>query len=119
MQSNSCKDNRFTDKKEDVEMPNLDFLLKKADDYLSFQRYEKAEELYNKMLIFYPENSRAHWGKLLVELRCKNDEELMHCNVEVSQITNYKNAIRYANPEQKQRYEKIEHAISQRKPVKV
>lgn len=78
-------------------------LLNRAKSYLRKEDYSKADEYFNKVLDFAPENEDALLGKLLVEFNVKTVEELAENTVIFIFSDNYKNLIEVCDNKLKQK----------------
>ena len=59
--------------------------------------FAKADELLEQVLNLDPRNPNAYVGKLMVEMKAKQEYELANGSVELEQNSNYKKAIRFAD----------------------
>ena len=78
-------------------------LLGRAKSYLNNENYLKANEYFDKVLDFAPENEEALLGKLLVEFKMKSIEELVENTVIFIFSENYKLLIEKCSFEMKQK----------------
>ena len=76
-------------------------LLKRAFMFLEDGEWNSADEYCEKVLDIDPENAMAYVGKLLLELRISNQEELREQKLSFENSNNYKKAVRFADDELK------------------
>ncbi len=89
---------------EDYEYVNL---LSQAKLSLEAGDFQAAKEAYNKILDISPTESQAYWGLLLVEFRCRNEEELIDSAKRVRDNANYKSALAFATEREQQTYRQV------------
>ncbi|MCH5182769.1 MAG: TIR domain-containing protein [Oscillospiraceae bacterium] len=78
---------------------NSQALLKRAFLFLEDRNWKSADEYCEKVLDTNPENAQAYLGKLLAELRVSNREQLKRMSTPFDDRANYKNTLRFADPE--------------------
>lgn len=93
---------------------NKENLIKRAYMFLEDGEFETADSYFDKILDIDIEDSRAYIGKLLAECRIRSEEEIATLPQTVTDDKNFKKALRFANPEQKARYESLNNAIIKR-----
>ncbi len=74
-------------------------LLKRAFMFLEDGDWNSADEYCEKVLDINPENAEAYLGKLMVELRVKNQKDLINCKEIFDNSSNYQKTIRFGNDE--------------------
>lgn len=90
---------------------NKENLIKRAYMFLEDGEFETADSYFDKILDIDIEDARAYIGKLLAECRIRSEEEIATLPQTVTDDKNFKKAIRFATPEQKERYESLNNAI--------
>ena len=78
---------------------NSQALLKRAFLFLEDHNWKSADEYCEKVLDTNPENAQAYLGKLLAELRVSKQEQLKRMSTPFDDRANYKNTLRFADPE--------------------
>ena len=74
-------------------------LLKRAFMFLEDGNWEEADEYCEKVLDQDPENAQAYLGKLMAELRVRNQEQLAECEETFENNGNYQKALRFGSKE--------------------
>lgn len=72
-------------------------LIRRAYLSLEESNWSKADELLEQALNIEPENASIYVGKLCVELRVTNEEDLKNHASEVAESNNYKRALQFAD----------------------
>ncbi len=93
---------------------NKENLVKRAYMFLEDGEFETADSYFDKILDIDIEDSRAYIGKLLAECKLHSEEEIPTLPQTVTDDKNFKKALRFATPEQKERYEALNGAIVKR-----
>ena len=93
---------------------NKENLVKRAYMFLEDGEFETADQYFDKILDIDIEDSRAYIGKLLAECKLRSEDEIATLPQTVTDDKNFKKAIRFATPEQKERYEALNGAIVKR-----
>jgi TPR repeat protein len=86
----------------------LESLLKRGMLFLEDGEFSKADEYFERILDEDPEEDRAYWGKLLVKLQCKSNEELINHDQSLESYDEYKKALRFSDGEKMEEYLEIE-----------
>ena len=76
---------------------NVAPLLKRAFMFLEDEDWKSAEEYCEKVLDQDPENAQAYLGKLMAELRVRNQEDLKNCSQPFDNNLNYRKVMRYGD----------------------
>lgn len=85
----------------------VEYLLAEAHMYLAKRKFKKAKENYSKVCAANPRASKAYWGLLMCRLKAMDDYDLVKCRKKIGKTTEYKNAVNYAQGEERARYEKV------------
>lgn len=93
---------------------NKENLIKRAYMFLEDGEFETADTYFDKILDIDIEDSRAYIGKLLADCRLKSEDEIPTLPQTVTEDKNFIKALRFATPEQKERYEALNGAIVDR-----
>ena len=93
---------------------NVDALLDRALLCLEDRDYEKADEFCEQALNLDARNSRAYLVKLMIERKVQKEEDLAIQKEPLEKSTNYQRALRFANPEQKEKLENWNQTILER-----
>ncbi len=80
-------------------------LMKRATLFLEDRDFENANEYLDKVLDVDPEYAPAYVGKTQVAVEAPHEADLAECLVEYENSSDWKKAIRFANPAQKAVYE--------------
>lgn len=75
--------------------PNVAPLLRRAFMYLEDGEWQNADEYCEKVLDQEPENAEAYLGKLMAELKVRQQEDLRNCEKPFDGSSNYKKAVRF------------------------
>lgn len=78
---------------------NVQPLLKRAFMFLEDGDFKSADEYCEKVLDIDPENGQAYLGKLMAELKVKEQEKLKDCAEPFDDSNNYQKAVRYGSKE--------------------
>ncbi|MBR2944715.1 MAG: ribosomal protein L7/L12 [Clostridia bacterium] len=78
---------------------NTEALLKRVYLFLESEDWSSADEYAEKVLDNDPENGRAYLGKLLAQLKCTKESDLVYCTTVFENYAAYKNAIRFLDDE--------------------
>lgn len=92
-----------------------DALIRRAYLLLEEGDFAHADNCLEQALNLYPENAAAYIGKLMVEACAQKENELGKSSVSLDRYNNYKNALQFASPEQKERLEGYNRQIADRK----
>jgi len=79
-------------------------LYKRATMFLQDSDFARAREYFEKLLDLNPEDSRAHWGKVLVTLKCRDSNMLCRTNSVITGMNDYKNAVRFSSGQEQAEY---------------
>lgn len=81
-------------------------LYSRAMVFLGNREFYKAVDYFEKVLDIDPKYSRAYWGSLLASFQCVTNNELINCTSDDwTEDARLKNAIQFANQEEKKIYE--------------
>ena len=76
---------------------NVAPLLKRAFMFLEDGDFDRADEFCEQILNQDPENAQAYLGKLMAELRVKQQTDLANCEEPFDNNKNYQKAVRFAD----------------------
>jgi TPR repeat protein len=76
---------------------SIEPLLKRAFIFLRDGAFAKADEYFEKILDTDPENARAYVGKLMAQLRVKEEKNLADSDKPLTEYDNYRHAIEFAD----------------------
>lgn len=76
---------------------NVSGLLKRAYLFLEDGDFSSAKIYFDKVLDQTPEEAQAYWGQLLVDLQCRNNQEIAGRVVDLSRYNNYQKALRFGS----------------------
>ncbi|MDE7360527.1 MAG: TIR domain-containing protein [Oscillospiraceae bacterium] len=94
---------------------NVEPLLKRAAMCLEDEDWNKADELFEQVLNYDPENARAYMGKLCIEMHLHNLAEIADLKSPLDESNgNYKKAIRFADKQLKSELDGYNNAIKDR-----
>ncbi len=98
---------------QNIEVSGAQPLLERAFMFIEDGAWLRADEYLEKVLDQQPKNAEAYIGKLLLELRVKNKNELKDCPNPFDSSNNYQKAFRFGDEEMKNfLIETIEHIIN-------
>ena len=80
-----------------VQSSAIETLLKRVSIYLDDGNWSDADEYCEKMLDIDPENAEAYLGKLLAELKIRNQNELKLYEYSINGFPNFQKALRFGN----------------------
>ena len=80
-----------------VSNPTVESYLKRVFMFLEDGDWNSANEYCEKVLDIDPENAQAYLGKLMAELRVKNQENLKDCKDPFDSKNNYQKALRFGD----------------------
>ncbi len=72
-------------------------LLKRAFMYLEDGNWKSANEYCERVLDINPENAQAYLGKLMSELRCRDESDLRDCEEPFDGRNSYQKAVRFGD----------------------
>ena len=78
-------------------------LLERAFIFLDEGNWKTADDYFERVLDLDPKNPRAYVGKLLLQARCTNEDELFNSNVVVSELPIFKSFSRFGDEAFKER----------------
>ena len=90
---------------------NADSLKRRAYLFLEEGDFNQASQYFEKALDIDPEDSDCYWGKLLVSLKCQEENRLENLFTPISEDKNYRMALRFSNEEQAARYRRYSDII--------
>ncbi len=102
--------NKINAKLTDHEYENR-LLFDRIKIYIDDGYWSDAEKYCRQYIETVPNDSEAHWMMLLIENKVKNDEQLIKKGRIISDNSNYKKAVQYADDEGKEKYESINDEI--------
>jgi len=76
---------------------NVDILLERAFIFLEDGNFSSADEYCEKVLDIQPKNSKAYIGKLLAEMKIREESGLALCTKTLDDNNNYQKALRFAD----------------------
>jgi tetratricopeptide (TPR) repeat protein len=76
--------------------------------------FDKADHLLEQALNIDPRNASAYVGKLLCELKIKNESDLVLASQPLDDFSHYKRAIQFANDEQRRVIEEYNRLVVER-----
>lgn len=83
-------------------------LYSRAMVFLGNREFYKAVDYFEKVLDIDPKYARAYWGSLLASYQCVTNNELIDCTSDDwTEDARLKNAIQFANEEEKKIYEDV------------
>jgi tetratricopeptide (TPR) repeat protein len=85
------------------QVSQVDPLLRRAFLSLEDGDFQKADELFEQILNLEPNNARAYVGKLMIERQVSAMGALSQCNVPLDNSVNYRNALRFAEHDYRER----------------
>ena len=88
---------RIESKEEVVKSSSNQGLLDEAHEKLKQGKYLAANENFDMILKNDYENSKAHIGKLLIELAIKEEADLINIDTPLTKFDNFKNGLKYAD----------------------
>lgn len=74
---------------------NIPALIERTFMFLASSDFDSADSYCERILDIDPKCSKAYLGKLLVEFRCRREEELGTLSVDITESQNYRNAVQY------------------------
>jgi len=91
--------------------PSTETLLKRAFLFIEEGNTDRANEYLERVLDQDPEEPRAYFGKLLIELNLRTESQLRQLHTPLDEYGNFQKAVRFASGELKSRYMAINQAI--------
>lgn len=102
----------------------LEIILDRANIYLEQKDFENAKEYYNKALDVQPRCAKAYWGLLLCKKFVSNNSTLIQLylnnpwiGIEFVNFPEYKNALQFANSDERNEYLSVIQQIESRRPA--
>ncbi len=89
-------------------------LKKRAYLFLESGDFKNAAVYFERVLDNDPEDAEAYFGKLLLELGCRQESDLNELMVPIAQRQNYQMAVRFAKGELLERYQRYAEGIEAR-----
>lgn len=83
------------------------FILKEAEASLEKRDFKKAKRCYAKVCCADKRNAKAYWGLLMCRLKAMDDYDLVKSRRKIVDMTEYKDAVRYADGTEKEQYEQV------------
>lgn len=74
---------------------NIPALLERTFMFLGSSDFDSADSYCERILDIDPKCGKAYLGKLLVEFRCRREDELDTLSVDITESQNYRNAMQY------------------------
>ena len=78
-------------------------LLERVQLFLEDGEWDSADKYCERVLDIEPKNAKAYLGKLMVELKVRNQEDLQNCSNTFTDSKNYQKIVRFADDELKER----------------
>lgn len=75
----------------------LDSYLKRAYLFLDEENWERADEYFERVLDINPECAKAYVGKLMVELKVREEDEIASVSAILDKNKHFANAVRFAD----------------------
>ena len=75
-------------------------LSKIAEVALGFGAFNQSLEYYNKLLLYDNQNAKYYWNRMLASLSCKNEDELIISNNNITENNDYNCALKYGNADE-------------------
>ena len=94
--------------------PNVAPLIKRIFIFLEDGDFESADEYCEKVLDMDPETAEAYLGKLMIEWKVRNRQDLAECKDPLSTNHNYPRLMRYASEKLKAELNEYDSAIKAR-----
>ncbi|MCR4754191.1 MAG: TIR domain-containing protein [Lachnospiraceae bacterium] len=87
---------------------------KRAFLFLEQGDFKSAEQYFERVLDQDPEDSDSYWGKLLAKFECRQEDDIENSIVSISDLLDYKLALRFADDEQAEKYKRYSDLIDTR-----
>lgn len=91
---------------------NAEALTKRGYIHLEEREFSDALQCFNKALDQNPEGSKTYWGMLLGNTQCRNNQDLIYRGKPITNVTEYKKAIRFASVSEQQEYNQVVQGIT-------
>lgn len=91
-------------------------LLERAFIFLEDSNWQTADEYFERVLDLEPKNPRAYLGKLLVQAKCINEDQLLQSSAIISELPIYRSFVKYGDEGFKEKLK--EHDIIEQKEKK-
>ena len=98
----------------DMPVGNAGGLKKRAYIFLEQGDFAQADKYFEKALDIDPEDSECYWGKLLVGMGCRTEEQLCNLLTPISGYNDYQMALKFADEEQAAKYRGYSDYINER-----
>lgn len=85
----------------------IEELFERASILLQSQKFYPATAMYEKVLELQPKCAQAYWGKLLCEYSVCDPEWFINNHTDITQNSNYRLAVSFADGNEKSYYESI------------
>lgn len=95
----------------DIQAANL---CKRGFDSLEEGDFGEAEKKFNDSADKQAQFSKPYWGLLLVEMRCRSNDELIRLGKPITDNSNYRRAAKNANAEEQKEYLQVINAIKKK-----
>ena len=82
-------------------------------------QFSQANRHFDDSLNNNPNLSKSYWGLILCELKCRNNEELADLGFPIEGINAYKNAVRFASPDEMEEYKNVVYRIGEKMRIKI
>ena len=80
-----------------ADAPAFESLMRRGELSLEEGNWQRADEFFERVLDINPEHAPAYIGKLLAELKIKNEADLVNHIKQLDNMLNYKRALRFAD----------------------
>jgi len=94
--------------------PGVESLLKRGNQFLEDGEWNQASDYFNRVLDIDPEYAPAHIGNLCAALSVNNEEHLVQQETPLTEHSDYKKAVRFANTNYRVRMEELNRKIEER-----
>ena len=112
----ACKrDSKNTVSSAAVTNSNTEALYRRACLFLEDREFAKADEYFDRILDIDPEQAKAYMGKVFAAQKVQNEETLILKATDIFDMKDYEKAIRFANGEEKGRYEEYPERIKKQR----
>lgn len=82
-------------------------------------QFSQANRHFDDSLNNNPNLSKSYWGLILCELKCRNNEELADLGFPIEGINAYRNAVRFASPDEMEEYKNVVYRIGEKMRIKI
>ena len=96
----------------------VDALYKRGMLLVEFSDWAAALDVFDQALNLAPDNAELYVGRLLAELRLSIESRLSHHRADLNQYASFQKALRFAQPELRERLEGYNEIVQQRLAIK-